>query len=392
MPRGRRHHGAFAASENAMPTPRTLSVDARESGQTLAAFLKHRLGISWAQARQWIAQGRISLGGRVCRDAVRPLHRGEQVIVGRPRRPGCHLAEAAHVSRPTKRVGRPAVTPVVPPAIALVHVDDAILVVEKPPGITTVRHRHEAAEFGPRARRYLPSTLADWLPRLLGDRRPVYAVHRLDHDTSGLLVFARTREAEAELGRQFRAHQVGRRYLAVVRGCPGTRTVESMLIDDRGDGRRGSSSSARGGRRAVTHLRVVEQFGEFSLVECRLETGRTHQVRIHLGELGTPLCGERIYDRPVHGRPLPDRSGAPRVALHAAYLGLHHPTTGTWLEWESPLPEDLLEMVRRLRQRSVTDSTATTEERSKKQFDDQNGENQSENPRHRQHGEGQPPR
>lgn len=383
--------GAFVASRD-MPTPRTLSVGPKESGQTLAAFLKHRLGISWTQARQWIADGRVRLGGRVCREAVRPVRRGEQIVVGffaptgRP-----ELATRAPNRRRKSAVPRPNPA-AMPPSIRLIHVDDAIVVVEKPPGLTTVRHRAEAAEFGHRAQRYLPPTLADWLPKLLGERRPVRAVHRLDRDTSGLLVFARTAEAEAELGRQFRAHQVGRRYLALVRGCPGTRRVESTLVADRGDGRRGSSTTSASGQRAVTHIRVLEHLGHYSLVECRLETGRTHQVRIHLGELGTPLCGERVYDRPLHGRPVPDHSGSPRVALHAAYLGFRHPTTGQWLEWESPLPDDLQNLLIRLREhaddrRPTPEPTSAVEE-----IHHGDREEQPEKPCDRDHDEGQPPR
>ena len=96
-------------------------------------------------------------------------------------------------------------------------------------------------------------------------------------------------------------------------------------------------------------VRVLESWGAFSLVECRLETGRTHQVRIHLGEQGTPLCGERVYDRPLHGRPHHDGSGIERVALHAATLGLEHPTTGKRVSWTAPLPSDLAAALRRLR-------------------------------------------
>src|SRR4029079_16753181 len=97
--------------------------------------------------------------------------------------------------------------------------------------------------------------------------------------------------------------------------------VESNIVADRGDGRRGSvSGSHKDGKHAVTHVSVVEPLGDFTLVECRLETGRTHQVRIHLGESGTPICAETIYDRPLHGAPLLDDSGAARLALHAAAL------------------------------------------------------------------------
>jgi 23S rRNA pseudouridine1911/1915/1917 synthase len=244
--------------------------------------------------------------------------------------------------------------------------DAQVVVVDKPPGLTTMRHPNEAAEFGARAQRFLPATLADLLPALLTKNRPsdgkrprggsprlfIRAVHRLDKDTSGLVVFARTPDAERHLGRQFRAHSIERRYLAIVRGRAKTGRIESYLVPDRGDGRRGRTSQPSAGKRAVTHVRVLEELGDFSLVECRLETGRTHQVRIHLGENGTPLCGERVYDRPIHGRPLPDASGAPRLALHAASLGFDHPATGKRMTWDSALPEDLARLVARLRERT----------------------------------------
>ena len=125
--------------------------------------------------------------------------------------------------------------------------------------------------------------------------------------------------------------------------------IESYLTRDRGDGRRGSTDNHDEGKQAVTHVKVLEQLGDFALVECELETGRTHQVRIHLGEAGTPLCGERVYDRPLHGKPMPDSSGARRPILHAASLGFQHPATGKRMEWQSPLPKDLAELVRRLK-------------------------------------------
>jgi 23S rRNA pseudouridine1911/1915/1917 synthase len=225
--------------------------------------------------------------------------------------------------------------------------------VDKPPGLTTMRHAEEAAEFGARARRYLPATLADLLPGLLaraGERATaVRAVHRLDKETSGLVVFARTVEAERHLGRQFRAHSTDRLYLALVRGRAQEGRIESWLVRDRGDGRRGSSPKPGEGQRAVTHVRIVEDLGAYALVECRLETGRTHQVRIHLGEAGTPLCGERVYDRPPHGKPWPDGSRAQRVMLHAATLGFDHPATGKRLHFTSPLPKDMAELLRKLR-------------------------------------------
>jgi 23S rRNA pseudouridine1911/1915/1917 synthase len=134
-----------------------------------------------------------------------------------------------------------------------------------------------------------------------------------------------------------------------VRGRAKNARIETWLVRDRGDGRRGSSATPGEGQRAVTHVRVVEALGEYTLLECRLETGRTHQVRIHLGEAGTPLCGERIYDRPLHGKPLPDGSGISRIALHAALLGFEHPSTGERMRWTSKLPKDIAVLVERLR-------------------------------------------
>ncbi len=226
------------------------------------------------------------------------------------------------------------------------------MIVDKPPGLTTMRHAHEAAEFGKRAKRFLPETLEDLLPGLLprkGDRPPrVIAVHRLDKETSGLVLFARTPEAAKHLGRQMREHSATRSYIALVRGHAKDAVIESWLVRDRGDGRRGSGPQAEG-QRAVTRVHVVEQLGDFTLIECKLETGRTHQVRIHLGEAGTPLCGERVYDRPLHGRPVPDTSGAKRVMLHALSLEFNHPATGKRTRTASPLPDDFRTLLDRLR-------------------------------------------
>jgi 23S rRNA pseudouridine1911/1915/1917 synthase len=237
-------------------------------------------------------------------------------------------------------------------AIHLRHVDEHLVVVEKPTGLTTMRHAHEAAEFGSRAKRYLPPTLEDLIPALLSSKARassrVVAVHRLDRDTSGLVVFARTKLAARKLGTAFRSHAVGRRYMAIVRGWAEPGRIETTLVEDRGDGRRGSGVSPDA-RRAVTQVRIVERLGRFTLVECELETGRTHQVRIHLGERGTPICGERLYDRPLHGSPLPDDSGSPRLALHASYLAIDHPATGRRMEWHAPLPTDLEAVLVRLR-------------------------------------------
>lgn len=313
-------------------------------------MLRAHLGFTWKLIKRILAERQVTIGGRPCLDPRQQVQRGQHVQVGR--------AEDASPRRTAKRGRKPGQG--IDPSI-IRHADTQIVVVDKPAGLTTMRHAEEVADFGARGRRFLPATLADLLPDLLvryetAKRRPtrrptrVRAVHRLDKETSGLVVFARTSEAESHLGKQFRAHTIERRYLALVRGRARAARIESELVEDRGDGRRGSAINPGEGKRAVTHIRVVEELDGFTLVECRLETGRTHQVRIHLGEAGSPLCGERLYDRPVHGKPLPDSSGARRPMLHAATLGFDHPHTGRRLVWQAPLPRDMRQLLARLRQ------------------------------------------
>ncbi len=345
-------------------TARTYIVGRSEAGRTVAAWLRARLALPAGDVHRLVRGRCVYIGRSACSDPGRRLRAGQRLQVRPPadkKKPIPVPGEPPGLSRRDKPAGSLHPEPVV------VFADEHVVVVDKPPGLTTMRHADEAAEFGPRARRFLPPTLADVLPGLLAKGkhgRPgrVRAVHRIDADTSGLVVFARTPEAERELGRQFRAHSMDRVYLALVRGRAKDGRIESVLVRDRGDGRRGSASDPptptlphprgegrEGGQHAVTHVRVVEDLGDFTLVECRLETGRTHQVRIHLGEAGTPLCGERVYDRPLHGRPLPDGSGAKRTMLHAAALGFDHPATGERIHWTSPPPRDMQELLNKLR-------------------------------------------
>lgn len=321
-------------------TTRTLTVSHSDAGRNIADWLRARLGLSRTAVLQLLQTRKVRLGGSPCSNPDWRLRAGQRVEVHLAPRP----AQSGQSPRPNKSSG---------PSPIIRHLDDDIVVVDKPAGLTTMRHADEAAEFG-RGRRFLPNTLQDMLPGLIAARNKgkpgqVRAVHRLDKETSGLVVFARNVEAERHLGGQFRAHDTERLYLAIVRGRAITQRIESWLVRDRGDGRRGSGPPGAG-QHAVTHVRVVEELGDFTLVECRLETGRTHQVRIHLGEAGTPLCGERIYDRPTHGRPFPDGSGIERIALHAATLGLDHPR-GERMRWEAPLPADMEDLLRRLRKR-----------------------------------------
>jgi 23S rRNA pseudouridine1911/1915/1917 synthase len=191
------------------------------------------------------------------------------------------------------------------------------------------------------------------MPRKRHDPRPrLRVVQRLDKETSGLVVFARTVEAERGLGAQFKAHTVTRRYLAVVPGRVQPQTVRSFLVRDRGDGRRGSGPSSESGKEAITHIAVQEKLPAYTLLSCKLQTGRTHQIRIHLAELGHPVCGDAVYRGKVGLPPIADTSGAPRLALHATELGFTHPVRGEALHWEMPLPDDLGAFIDRLRQGS----------------------------------------
>jgi 23S rRNA pseudouridine1911/1915/1917 synthase len=262
----------------------------------------------------------------------------------------------------------PLAPPPKPDDLKIRFLDKHLVVVEKPSGMTTLRHNEE--QTWPKKRKDIAPTLDEALPRVIarlekGDAAPaktkrfphgqrpslpqVRAVHRLDRDTSGLMVFARSVQAERHLVDQFRKHTVLRSYVAVVHGHPEAQTITSHLIRDRGDGRRGSNKDGKEGQRAVTHIKPLEQIGPYSMIECRLETGRTHQIRIHLSELGHFLCGDKVYSQPLFQNTLLDASGAPRLALHARELGLVHPITGQQLHFTMPLPKDLEEWVGKLR-------------------------------------------
>jgi 23S rRNA pseudouridine1911/1915/1917 synthase len=342
-----------------------------DAGKTVAEMLRRRFQLTWKQAKSLVDGGHIRIAGMGCTDAAQRIRRGNRVWIREgvvekkpgltvprmPKKPG-DKAEVKSAKSIPKEVQKPvakrAQPVVVPTGLDLVYSDDDIAVVNKPAGITTMRHAEEAAEFGERGQTYLPKTVADFVPHMLG--RPqsrVIAVHRIDAGTSGLVVFARNPAAAKSLTEQFKKHTVDRRYLALVRcGAPKTGRVESTLIPDRGDGRRGSAAPGvehEDGKRAVTNIKLAEELGAFAAVECRLETGRTHQVRIHLGEAGHPLCGEKIYDRPIHGKPLPDGSGALRPMLHAVRLGLKHPTSHETMTWEEAPPADFASLWRKMR-------------------------------------------
>jgi 23S rRNA pseudouridine1911/1915/1917 synthase len=297
---------------------------------------------SWSQVKRLIAQRHVQIQGNVCLDGQRVLQVGDVVKVSE----------------------RPLVPPVNANDIALVHFDEQVVVVDKPPGVTTLRHPEEKGWSAQRKNR--EPTLEEWVAKRLAPpetksassrtRRTAHtpvvrAVHRLDRDTSGLMVFARTPTAETHLIRQFKKHSVERAYIAIAVGRVSAGTMESYLVRNRGDGLRGSVPEPYPSvaERAVTHITPLETLRDYTVLQCRLETGRTHQIRIHLSEAGHPLCGEKVYTHKLAGEPFTDSSAAPRQMLHAAVLGFIHPTTQQPLQFLSPLPPDMQRVLERLR-------------------------------------------
>jgi 23S rRNA pseudouridine1911/1915/1917 synthase len=240
--------------------------------------------------------------------------------------------------------------------VRIIYLDANVVVVEKPAGITSTRHKEE--KHWSARRKQLQPTLDEMLPALIAGRegrrgkgklRPLRAVHRLDRDTSGLMVFARTPTAQKHLLQQFRKHTTNRCYLAIVHGQVKEQTIQSRLVRDRGDGIRGSIKLPDVGKLSITHVRPIEKIGKYTLIECRPQTGRTHQIRIHLAELGHPLCGERVYVKSYRRAPFKDISGAPRLALCAVELVFQHPITSERMQFQTPLATDLQEFLRKLR-------------------------------------------
>jgi 23S rRNA pseudouridine1911/1915/1917 synthase len=319
-----------------MSAPAPHTVTAAQAGQTLAAVLRSlRPGESWTHVRALATGRRVAVGGSLCMDPARRLKEGEMVEI---------LAKPAPVIRGER-----------PDDVVIRHLDEDVVVVEKASGISTVRHPAERQWKD--QRRGLVPTLDDVTQQAIANRLGIKKhalprlriVHRLDKETSGLVVFARSVRAERDLGRQFKAHTVVRRYLAIVPGHVRPQTFSTWLVRDRGDGRRGSGPETSAGKHAVTHVDVVDRFPRHTALVCQLETGRTHQIRIHLAEAGHPVCGEAVYNRRPDGAVIPDESGAPRLALHAAELGFVHPESGKEMFWQMSPPPDVQRFMERLR-------------------------------------------
>lgn len=311
-----------------MRLPIELVVTAEASGTRLDRYVAARLNVSRAEARRWIDDGRVIVGGGPCVPST--TLRAGAIVAVRPQ------------ARPTTRAA-----PDESVRFEVLHVDDDVVVVDKPAGLVVHPARgHTGGTLvnGLLARGFFdPADLA-----IEGYERPGI-VHRLDKGTSGVMVVARTPRACEVLKAQFQAHTIERSYSALVAGEATSRTIATLHGRDPRDRLR-FTSRVREGKRAVTHVRVVERLGPATLVECSLETGRTHQIRMHLAESGTPVLGDPVYGRAPRStllRELKERLG--HQALHAGVLGFTHPRTGVHARFTAPVPADFEQTLRALR-------------------------------------------
>lgn len=309
-------------------------VTAEHSRKTIAATLRAALPeVTWSQAKEWCRRGQVMLNGVVVTDEAMRVQAGAQV----------NLDTSLPPPKPASKV-------------AIVYEDAHVVVINKPSGISSVPYEKRDSDT---AMDYLRQAwrTGDGSPQKRATEIALHVVHRIDKETSGLLAFAKTKAAERGLSDLFRAHDVERTYLCVAHGAVEDRRLESRLVVDRGDGLRGSVRTAKAGvgKRAVTHVKILERLPESSLCEVRLETGKTHQIRIHLAEDRHPLVGEKVYIRDYL------RAGntpidCPRLLLHAATLGFKHPITAAMVRLSAPLPADFEAALKRLRKPPKTAS------------------------------------
>lgn len=315
--------------------PQSFEVADEGDGKTLAAVVReHMPGRSWNQVRGIISRGHVRTDGVVTTDHASRVQCGQGVeLTVQPERAKIHVIE-------------------------LMHVDRDVVVVDKPAGLISVPFA------GERETLLHLATLA--LRRRTRKPTPMLrVVQRLDIDTTGVLVFARTKSAERHLQQQFRVHSVDRRYRALVLGRAKDATISTSIVRNRGDGLRGrarrGSETDQAAKEATTHVEVLDVLDvpphlvvggaslQVSYVECRLETGRQHQIRIHLSESGHPLVGEKVYIRDYKGpmvRGFSDGQGRP--LLHAQRLGFEHPSMGGSQAYVRPLTSDFVELLDQL--------------------------------------------
>ena len=289
--------------------------------QVLAKLLP---AYSRSRLQEWIAAGQATLDGATVA-AKQKVWGGEAIAV----QPQIHPAEQPYQAENI--------------ALDIVYEDDALLVVNKPVGL--VVHPGSGNWEGT-----LLNALLHHAPQLEGVPR-AGIVHRLDKDTSGLLVVAKTLTAQTNLVRQLEARSVRREYLALAWG----ELRYGGMVDapiDRHPAQRVKMAVVEGGKPAVTHYQIEEKFPSCTLLRCRLETGRTHQIRVHLAHIKHPLVGDSVYLKGPQ-KCVPQLrtllNGFPRQALHATRLALEHPVSGEMMEWSVPLPEDMQQLLQQIR-------------------------------------------
>ncbi|HEX8384276.1 MAG TPA: RluA family pseudouridine synthase [Sphingomonas sp.] len=278
--------------------------------------------LSRERLKALILEGAVSRRGARVSDASSKVREGDEFTVAVP---GAVPATAAAQDIP----------------LVVVHEDEHLIVVDKPAGLVV----HPAAgNLDGTLVNALLHHCAGQLSGIGGVARPGI-VHRIDKDTSGLMVAAKTDRAHEGLARQFAAHSIDRRYRAIVWGIPrpAEGTIDAPLA--RSTTNRKKIAVVRGGKRAVTHYRTLQRLRDAALVECRLETGRTHQVRVHFASIGHALLGDLVYGRSKGATgTVTEQLGFRRQALHAAFLGFEHPVTSATMGWESSWPDDMQEL------------------------------------------------
>ena len=284
-------------------------------------LIRHHPHLSRRKAREVIEKGQVSVDGATVREAGREVAEGAAVAFD-PNRKALPRARCS---------------------LLVLHEDEHVLVVDKPAGLLTVPSGPGVHDEDTALRRVQEYALRR-KPRTGYAER----VHRLDRDTSGAVAFALSREARAGLIDTFRHHRIERRYLAIVEGEPAgeSGSVDAPIREAWISGRRGVARPGEASQPARTRWRVRERLAGAALLEVELETGRQHQIRVHLAHVGLPILGDPVYGRPRPGRPI-----ARRPLLHAFRLAFAHPVTGERVAAESPPPEDFRKALAALRRR-----------------------------------------